>query len=268
MNKGSKAAAPKRTLALNATGLVTLPVLATPAELQRCSRCRLRKPRTSFNRNRSGRQAYCRPCFRDYFRARGQKHRDQSERARLKRRAVARKLVEERLASGCVDCGELDPFVLECDHVGGKSDEIAKMVWEGRSVERVKRELDACEVVCVNCHKRRTFSRMERCWRVNPRSLETAPGLSRLARRNLIFIRGWLTISACTDCGLDDLVVLEFDHLRDKRGEPTIMARNECSLQRLRDEVAKCQIRCGNCHRHRTRRLRTPPTPRNLGMPP
>ena len=124
-----------------------------------------------------------------------------------------------------------------------------------------------CEVVCVNCHKRRTFGRMERCWRTNPRSLETELGISETTRRNLIYLRGLLTISRCRDCGEEDLAVLEFDHLRDKHGGVTVMARNDCSIRRLRDEVAKCEIRCGNCHRRRTRILNADRTTRNLRVP-
>jgi hypothetical protein len=176
--------------------------------------------------------------------------------------------VGERLASGCTDCGELDPLVLECDHIGGKEADIAKMVWEGWSLERVRRELDVCEIVCVNCHKRRTFGRMERCWRRNPRSLETAPSISETTRRNLIYLRGLLTIGKCCDCGEDDLMVLEFDHLRDKHRGVTVLARNDCSVERLRREVAKCEIRCGNCHRRRTRTLIADRTRRNLPVPP
>lgn len=249
--KGITAESERRRRPVDTAGLTSVPVVPDASDLQRCSRCRLHKPLAAYNRNKTGRQAYCRPCFQEYFRARGQKHRDQSGTAQAKRRAKARKLVAERLASGCVDCHERDPVVLEFDHVREKGGEIARLVRSG-SLKRLRHELEACEVVCVNCHRRRTYGRMGRCWRTNPRSLETEPGLSTPARRNLIFIRGWLTISPCCDCGERDLAVLEFDHLRDKCGAPVTMARRECSLERLRGEVAKCEVRCGNCHRRRT----------------
>jgi hypothetical protein len=68
----------------------------------------------------------------------------------------------------------------------------------------------------------------------------------------MIYLRGLLTISTCVDCKEGDLEVLEFDHRRDKRCNVTALARRECSVKTLRAEVAKCEVRCGNCHRRRT----------------
>jgi hypothetical protein len=55
----------------------------------------------------------------------------------------------------------------------------------------------------------------------------------------------------CVDCGEDDVMVLEFDHLRDKLFG---IARGvaDRSLQALRYEMAKCEVGCANCHRRRT----------------
>lgn len=93
---------------------------------------------------------------------------------------------------------------------------------------------------------------MPSCWRLDPLALETHPRLAGGAKRNLIYVRGLLTISECVDCGIRDPVVLEFDHRRDKQGDVTTMAKAACSLRRLKDEIAKCEIRCSNCHRRRT----------------
>ncbi len=55
----------------------------------------------------------------------------------------------------------------------------------------------------------------------------------------------------CVDCGEGDPVVLEFDHLRDKRFSISegIQGRN---WQDVLDEIAKCDVVCANCHRRRT----------------
>ncbi|MCB0866881.1 MAG: helix-turn-helix domain-containing protein [Solirubrobacterales bacterium] len=244
--------------------LRSIPVIADPSKLRRCCRCRLRKPLSAFNRNGDDRQWYCRDCFRDYFKARGALHRKQVDIARVRRRSKSRQLVEARRRSGCVDCGVKDPLVLEFDHRDGdKVRHVAEMAWEGASPVSVTAELAKCDVVCVNCHKHRTYSRLPSCWRLDPIGIETNPRLANGAKRNLIYVRGLLNVSECVDCGLTDPVALEFDHRRDKLGNVTVMAKEACSLSRLQKEIAKCEIRCGNCHRRRTimerRSLRTDP---------
>lgn len=230
-----------------------VPVITSPSELRRCCRCRLRKPLSAFNRNGDDYQWYCRNCFRAYFAKRGTLHRKQVEIALIRRRAQARRLIEMRHAEGCVDCGVDDPVVLEFDHrQGDKVGDVGQMAWAGMSADRLAAELEKCDVVCVNCHKHRTYSRMSSCWRLDPIGIEMHPRLADGAKRNLIYVRGLLAISECADCCARDPVVLEFDHRRDKLGNVTTMARGACSLRTLQDEIAKCEIRCGNCHRRRT----------------
>jgi len=55
-----------------------------------CPRCVRDLPETCFNRNGEGRQHWCRECFREYFRARGDLHRKQSGAARERRQKRAR----------------------------------------------------------------------------------------------------------------------------------------------------------------------------------
>ena len=66
-------------------------------------------------------------------------------------------------------------------------------------------------------------------------------------------VRDTLMAFRCIDCGLRDLLVLEFDHVGPKAGNVIEMARRGCSLTTLEREMAQCEIRCGNCHRRRTR---------------
>ena len=58
----------------------------------------------------------------------------------------------------CTDCGETDPLVLEFDHLRDKKFSIAK-IWRDHKWEMVLDEMAKCEVVCANCHRRRTARR-------------------------------------------------------------------------------------------------------------
>jgi hypothetical protein len=58
----------------------------------------------------------------------------------------------------CVDCGETDPLVLEFDHLGRKNFNIATGL-RNRNWQAVLDEIATCDVVCANCHRRRTSLR-------------------------------------------------------------------------------------------------------------
>lgn len=58
----------------------------------------------------------------------------------------------------CVSCGESDPIVLEFDHLqqSGKIIAISNAVCNGWSWKRIAAEIEKCQVLCANCHRRRT----------------------------------------------------------------------------------------------------------------
>jgi hypothetical protein len=67
------------------------------------------------------------------------------------------------------------------------------------------------------------------------------------------FVYGYLKNHPCVDCGESDLIILEFDHVRQQKymaiGD---MVRNHKSLEMIADEIKKCEVRCANCHRRVT----------------
>jgi hypothetical protein len=67
-------------------------------------------------------------------------------------------LIEFFASHPCVDCGESDPVVLEFDHLEDKSFNIAKGLRD-RSWAALVDEIAKCDVVCANCHRRRTAVR-------------------------------------------------------------------------------------------------------------
>ena len=67
-------------------------------------------------------------------------------------------LLEFFAANPCVDCGEIDPLVLEFDHLSDKDFNIAKGIRD-RNWQSVLDEIAKCDVVCANCHRRRTARR-------------------------------------------------------------------------------------------------------------
>src|SRR5947208_4790432 len=69
-------------------------------------------------------------------------------------------------------------------------------------------------------------------------------------RRQIV---AYLRVHPCVDCGETDIVVLEFDHLADKVADVSAYAGGGRTWARVKAEIEKCEVRCANCHRRKTR---------------
>lgn len=71
--------------------------------------------------------------------------------------------------------------------------------------------------------------------------------------RNHEGVNEYLSRNPCIDCGEADVRVLEFDHVRGKKeGNIGDLVRDGLAWQRIVSEIAKCEVRCANCHRRKT----------------
>ena len=59
-------------------------------------------------------------------------------------------------------------------------------------------------------------------------------------------------LSGCVDCGITNHIVLDFDHLRDKKYNISRMIHDGFSWAAIKKEISKCEVVCANCHRVRT----------------
>ena len=134
------------------------------SERIRCYRCGEEKSADEFawrRRRRNQRDSFCRPCrsayHREHYLANKQRYIEQA--AVSKRKLIlerTRYLLEFFAANPCKDCGESDPVVLEFDHrdPATKSFDVgnglASHVWA-----TVLAEIEKCDVVCANCHRKR-----------------------------------------------------------------------------------------------------------------
>jgi hypothetical protein len=256
--------------------VVLAPEPAEPevAGLRRCSRCGRDLPLGEFNRHGTGRQWWCRACFRAYYGERRGHHRARTNALKARRVADAQAYVLGVLSSRrCAECGAGDPVVLEFDHVGPKRADVATLVRRGVRLEVLAAEIGRCEVVCANCHRRRTARRSG--WRRRSGDLSGVAWRSARHERNVRRVFAVLAASRCADCGERDACVLDFDHVGPKTSTVMRLARNEVSLARLEAELARCVVRCANCHRRRTavaaghyRAAAVPPARIELALPP
>ena len=81
-----------------------------------------------------------------------------SKQARFEREQAAIKAKDKP----CTDCGERYPYyVMQFDHIN--NDKIAEVSHLIRTagIKRVLAEIEKCEVVCANCHAKRTYQRLK-----------------------------------------------------------------------------------------------------------
>jgi hypothetical protein len=61
----------------------------------------------------------------------------------------------------------------------------------------------------------------------------------------------------CVDCGETDPLVLDFDHVYGEKAF-NLSACKTLAVGRVIEEIAKCDVRCANCHRRRTAQQNNP----------
>lgn len=130
-------------------------------QLKKCKKCGESKPYEMFAKNRrrkDGHQDHCRACIKVRDALQYKNNTKKFAAWSKSRRIRVRKLVFEYLLTHpCVECGERDIIVLEFDHRTQTTKKFDVMsATHGHSWKTVEAEIKKCDVVCANCHKRRT----------------------------------------------------------------------------------------------------------------
>jgi hypothetical protein len=77
--------------------------------------------------------------------------------ARAVRRATLIEWLGDYLSRNpCVTCGEGDPRVLDFDHLRDKTDHVGTLIQDGYGLRRIQDEIKKCQVLCANCHRKKT----------------------------------------------------------------------------------------------------------------
>ena len=83
------------------------------------------------------------------------------QKAYRKRERVRKWVYELKESTPCADCKLSYPyFVMDFDHLYGKEVIVSKAINSG-SWTIVQNEIKKCEIVCSNCHRIRTYSRIK-----------------------------------------------------------------------------------------------------------
>ena len=107
---------------------------------------------------------------------------------------------------------------------------------------------DGLQNVCRECNR----ARARRYYQENRDSHVRVVMARRAEARRLALdaVGDYLSAHPCLDCGEADLRVLDFDHRADcdKSAEVMRLAQNGYSVRKVMSEIAKCDVRCRNCH--------------------
>lgn len=125
---------------------------------KQCNKCKQNLDREeNFNKNKGYRDGYfaqCKQCRKNHP---SQVPEKVLQRVRDTRLRNKRFVWNYYSSHPCVDCGESDPLLLDFDHISdNKLANVSKLVHNTRSLKVIQKEIDKCEVVCANCHRRRT----------------------------------------------------------------------------------------------------------------
>lgn len=68
-------------------------------------------------------------------------------------------------------------------------------------------------------------------------------------KRKRKFVWNFKKNNPCVDCGQKNPVVLQFDHVDEKKEKNiSLLSQGGHSMKALKEEIEKCEIRCANCH--------------------
>ena len=116
---------------------------------------------------------------------------------------------------------------------------------------KVARYRSGLATYCLVCQ--RLFDR-EWYWKNRSKvSQRTSLNKKRRREEHIRKLVAYLQQHPCVDCGESDPLVLDFDHVRGKKSmEVTVMVGDKGGWAAVEKEIAKCAVRCANCHRRKT----------------
>lgn len=135
-----------------------------------CTKCGTPKPLSEYfvkDQKTQRLHAQCKECYKEHRKTYYSQHYAKYSEAYRERAKIRRNKIRNQLHTAilkylslhpCAVCGEDDPRVLEFDHIDPtlKSFCISHGIRYGVPIAKIQSEIEKCQVLCANCHKRRT----------------------------------------------------------------------------------------------------------------
>jgi len=132
--------------------------------------------------------------------------------------------------------------------------EIIRLRTEGKKFREIKEILN-CSFSTISFHtNEKEYKRTLAALKITRENGKAYKYRESKQEKNRQYIDDYLKTHPCVDCGISDRRVLEFDHVKDIKLGNVSKAIGQCwSHERLVQEIEKCEVRCCNCHRIKTR---------------
>ena len=134
-----------------------------------CIACRLEKLESAFSRKGKSFQSRCKACYKiyhqQYYKINKEKYFTKNRLNKNRQRTRLRKILWDAKQRPCCDCGGIfHPWVMELDHREDteKIEAVSNLVGRGCTDEKLRNEINKCDIVCANCHRMRTFNRLQK----------------------------------------------------------------------------------------------------------
>lgn len=171
----------------------------------------------------------------------------------------------------CNECNQDKPLNQFTNNKLGKYGKQAKCNLCRNSLDRAKRKANKpTHRVCIKCNKRKligkgianTYSKLCKSCKIvvaKERKLNSKDYQKQWHTNRRIkikqYIFNYLSSKSCNQCGISDVLVLEFDHKNPKRKSFNLgqaFMDKSMTLKKVEQEIAKCVVLCSNCHKHKT----------------
>jgi hypothetical protein len=108
------------------------------------------------------------------------------------------------------------------------------------------------QLYCKSCRKHKDKA----YWAKRAKNVEAMKAKAVYARalRDKVrkYLWDYLSCHPCVDCGNANILCLQFDHVRGEKAFSISQKAFAVSFDSLQEEIAKCEVRCANCHAIKT----------------
>lgn len=97
----------------------------------------------------------------DYYKKHYQDNKEKYlERNRQRKQEATRLMIEAKTGKPCADCNTVYPhYCMDFDHIEDNKERAVSRMAAGGEIKKMLKEIEKCELVCSNCHRKRTYER-------------------------------------------------------------------------------------------------------------